>query len=131
MRLTKQEILQRVRLLQRGLDEILDAVISLETPEPEKISNSEPQQIQSNYGEWLTARELAKHFNVAPSSIYVWQTKKIIPAGTQFGARQTRWKLSEVEKYFNANSPENSEILKKKTGSRKSKILKLEDLINA
>ena len=90
----------RLRSKILNLNEELDALIInfQEFEHTERIKRNEAKQ--SDSGEWLTARELARHFKVSPSTIYHWQEQQIIPKSTYFGKRSTRWKLSEVEKHL-------------------------------
>ena len=80
----KQEML-------RQFDSLEERVIAMEN------YPSQPVLIQPENTGWLTARDLARHFKVSPSTVYTWAERKIIPAGIPFGKRQTRWKLSDVE----------------------------------
>ena len=80
----KQEVIRQFESLE-------ERVIALED------SQQTFTQIQPTNNEWLTAKELARHFKVSPGTIYDWAEKGTIPVGTPFGVRQTRWKLSDVE----------------------------------
>ena len=61
---------------------------------------SQYAEIKSDPSEkWLRASELAEHFNVSSSTVYDWEKRGVIPKGTQFGKRQNRWKVSEVENF--------------------------------
>ena len=80
----KQEML-------RQFEAIEERVVALED------NRQQPVQIQPFTNEWMTAKELARHFKVSTGTIYAWEEKGIIPSGTAFGPRQTRWKLADVE----------------------------------
>ena len=98
---------------------------------------SQYAEIKSDPSEkWLRASELAEYFNVSPSTVYDWEKRGVIPKGTQFGKRQNRWKVSEVEKFLkNKNQPSDQRnvsvilnVSKKSTRGRKSRIQKLKEL---
>ena len=92
-------IYSRIRIAQQKFDEArreLDDVVAMFLTYKEPV----PVQHKSFYGEWLTARELAKYFRVSPGTIYEWEANGSIPRGTQFGERSRRWKCSEVEAYL-------------------------------
>ena len=76
----------------RELDDAITMFLTYKTPAPVPQTPS--------YGEWLTARELAKYFRVSPGTIYEWEANGSIPKGTQFSERSRRWKCSEVEAYL-------------------------------
>lgn len=92
---------------------------------------------KSSIEKWVSVEELAKYFNVAKKTIYDWVEKGTIPEGVKLGPRQTRWKISDVEKSFNNNEQQSENKRfnvvfnlpqKKSTRGRKSKIKKLQDL---
>ena len=103
MKFDKTALLTRIRTLQKELDGLVDVILNIE--------ESQPVLIQSvNYrDEWLTVKELAKYFKVSQGTIYEWVNRGILPCGTLFGERQTRWKLREVE----AKLEENKKFKKK------------------
>ena len=103
MKFDKTALLTRIRTLQKELDGLVDVILNIE--------ESQPVLIQSvNYrDEWLTVKELAKYFKVSQGTIYEWVNRNILPCGTLFGERQTRWKLREVE----AKLEENKKFKKK------------------
>lgn len=117
------------------LENLEERVIALE------LSDNKPALIQpaNSFGEWLTARELAKYFKVSSGTIYDWVKAGIIPKGTAFGIRQTRWKLSEVESCLEQRQKLCDEIEEKfsvatlrplvKRRGRPSKIRRREEII--
>ncbi len=114
MKFDKTALLTRIRTLQKELDGLVDVILNIE--------ESQPVLIQSvNYrDEWLTVKELAKYFKVSQGTIYEWVNRNILPCGTLFGERQTRWKLSEVEAKLNENKK--SHDASKSRRGRQSKI---------
>ena len=118
MKLDKNAILARIRTLQKELDGLVDAILEIEDTPAQAV------QPAKSYGEWFTAKELARHYRVSAGTIYDWVAKGIIPSGTAFGQRQTRWRLSEVEANFRKRQEE-SRVASRR--GRPSKIRRKEE----
>lgn len=112
-------LLARTRALRKELDELEDVIREIEEPQPVQV-----QSVNQRDG-YMTAKDLAKYFKVSTSTIYEWVNRNILPCGTLFGERQTRWKLSEVEAKLNENKK--SHDASKSRRSRQSKIHNKED----
>jgi predicted DNA-binding transcriptional regulator AlpA len=52
--------------------------------------------------DFVTARDVAELLCVSPRTVWRWSATGRLPAPVRVGARCTRWRVSDLQRYFDA-----------------------------
>ena len=129
-KMNKSDLLARIRAVQKELDELFDAVLSLENEE--KV---QALQVQSDDDGWMTVAQICKELHISDSTFYDWLNQGLLPPGLEFGPRSKRWKMSDIqiwqkERVKHCDSCEAAKNTKRKRG-RPSRVMKLGTFVHA
>lgn len=120
----KSELLERVRKVQRELNDILDAVLALplETDETDHAGIPEKE----DYEEWLTQKEVCQRLKISASTFYEAVRTGIFPKGLAITERNKRWRLSDILAHQNSNQ---NDTLKRR--GRVSRVRNVREFMSA
>ena len=120
--MTKAELLSRIRSLQRELDGLVDAVITMEDPMPK------PQTVvQEPHDGWLTVAQVCEELHISSTTFYQWLNEGLLPPGLEFGPRSKRWRMSDIRAWQEKQKP--CEVHRKR--GRRSRVVKVGTFLNA
>lgn len=117
----KSELLERVRKVQRELNDILDAVLALDD-ETDHAGIPENE----DYEEWLTQKEVCQRLKISASTFYEAVRTGIFPKGLAITERNKRWRLSDILAHQNSNQ---NDTLKRR--GRVSRVRNVREFMSA
>ena len=127
--MNKSDLLTMIRAVQKELDELVDAVLSLENEE-----RMQAVQVQTDNDGWLTIAQVCKELHISDSTFYDWLNQGLLPPGLEFGPRSKRWKMSDIriwqkERLKHCDSCEAAKNTKRKRG-RPSRVMKIGTVVH-
>lgn len=129
MTMKKSDLLNRIRAVQKELDELVDLVLSLDD------TSETHTQVIRNDDDWLTVAQVCRELHISGSTFYEWLNEGLLPPGLEFGPRSKRWKMSDIrawreKKLKHCDVHDVAENSKRKRG-RPSRVMKIGTFIHA
>ena len=129
MTMKKSDLLNRIRAVQKELDELVDLVLSLDD------TSETHTQVIRNDDDWLTVAQVCRELHISGSTFYEWLNEGLLPPGLEFGPRSKRWKMSDIrawreKKLKHCDVHDVAENSKRKRG-RPSRVMKIRTFIHA